>query len=59
MQLTGISFNGINVTQEHGHYLLQKDGIYMRCDVGELNECIPEFEEYFVEAQKKLQLQTI
>lgn len=27
----------------------------MRCDFGELNECIPEFEEYLKEAQKKLQ----
>lgn len=55
MRLIGIQINGINVSQEHGHYLLQKDGIQMRCDFNELNECIPEFEEYLAEAQKKLQ----
>lgn len=45
MQITGIKINGISVTREYGHYLLQKNGIKMRCDFGELNECIPEFEE--------------
>lgn len=55
MRLIGIQINGINVSQEHGHYLLQKDGIKMRCDFNELNECIPEFEECLAEAQKKLQ----
>lgn len=44
--ITEIIINGISVTQEHGHLLLQKDGTQMRCDFGELNECIPEFEEY-------------
>ena len=42
-----IVVNGITVTQEYGHYLLQKNGVKMRCDVGELNECIQEFEDYF------------
>lgn len=55
MRLIGIQINGINVSQEHGHYLLQKDGVQMRCDFNELNECIPEFEEYLAEVQKKLQ----
>lgn len=55
MRLIRIQINEINVSQEHGHYLLQKDGVQMRCDFGELNECIPEFEEYLTEAQKKLQ----
>lgn len=55
MRLIGIQINGINVSQEHGHYLLQKDGIKMRCDFNELNECVPEFEEYLTEAQRKLQ----
>lgn len=45
-----IYINGISVSREHGHYLLQKDGAQMRCDVGELNECIPEFEEYLLES---------
>lgn len=53
MRLIGIKINGIDILQEHGHYLLQKDGIQMRCDFNELNECIPEFEEYLAELQKK------
>lgn len=52
MRLTGIYINGISISQEHGHYLLEKDGIKMRCDSGELNECIPEFEEYVKEKTK-------
>lgn len=55
MRLIGIQINGIHVSQEHGHYLLQKDGIKMRCDFNELNECIPEFEEYLAEVRQKLQ----
>lgn len=38
MRLIGIQINGINVSQEHGHYLLQKDGVQMRCDFNELND---------------------
>lgn len=53
MRLSGIQINGIDISQEH--YLLQKNGIQMRCDFNELNERIPEFEEYLTEAQKKLQ----
>lgn len=56
MRIIGIQINGINVSQEHGHYLLQKDGIKMRCDFGELNECIPEFEEYLNEIVRERQL---
>lgn len=55
MRLIEIQINGINVSQEHGHYLLQKDGIQMRCDFNELKECIPEFEECLKEVRRKLQ----
>ena len=48
-----ISINEISVSQEYGHYLLQKNGVKMRCDIGELNECIPEFEEYLNEIQER------
>lgn len=51
-----ISINGISVSQEYGHYLLQKNGVKMRCDIGELNECIPEFEEYLNEIEQERQL---
>lgn len=53
--ITEIIINGISVKQEHGHLLLQKNGIKMRCDFGELNECIPEFEEYVRERKYKRQ----
>lgn len=56
MRLIGIQVNGITVIQEHGHYLLQKHGVKMRCDIGELNECIPEFEEYLEEIEQERQL---
>lgn len=56
MQITGIKINGISVTREYGHYLLQKNGIKMRYDFGELNECIPEFEEYLEEIERKRRL---
>ncbi|WP_368273578.1 hypothetical protein [Enterocloster bolteae] len=56
MQIAGIKINGISVTREYGHYLLQKNGIKMRCDFGELNECIPEFEEYLEEKEQERQL---
>lgn len=56
MSITGIQINGISVTRECGHYLLQKNGVKMRCDFGELNECIPEFEEYMEEIEAKRQL---
>lgn len=49
MGITGIQINGISITQEHGHLLLSKDGIQMRCDFWELNDCISEFEEYLRE----------
>ena len=55
MRITGIQINGINISDEHGHYLLEKDNRQMRCDVGELNEAVPEFEEMLIEAQKRLQ----
>lgn len=51
MGITGIQINGISITQEHGHLLLSKDGIQMRCDFWELNDCIPEFEEYLREKE--------
>lgn len=56
MRLIGIHINGITVTQEHGHYLLQKNGVKMRCDFGELNECIREFEAYLEEIEQEQQL---
>lgn len=56
MKLMGICINGITVTQEHGHYLLQKNSIKMRCDFGELNECVQEFEEYLEEIEQERQL---
>lgn len=34
----------------------KKNGIKMRCDFGELNECIPEFEEYLEEIERKRRL---
>lgn len=55
MGLIGIQINGISVVNEHGHYLLEKENKQMRCDVGELNEAIPEFEEMLNQAKMKLQ----
>ena len=54
--ITGIQINGISVMREHGHLLLQKDGVQLRCDFGELNECIPEFEEHLKEIEQERQL---
>lgn len=54
--ITGIQINGINVIRECGHLLLQKEGVKMRCDFGELNECITEFEEYLEEIKQERQL---
>ena len=56
MRLIGIHINGITITQEHGHYLLQKNGIKMRCDFGELNECVQEFTNYVEEIEQERQL---
>jgi len=56
MGIVGIQINGISVTCECGHYILQRNGIKMRCDFGELNECIPEFEEYLEEIEQERQL---
>lgn len=56
MRIIGIEINGITITQEHGHYLLRKNGVKMRCDYGELNECILEFEEYLEEIEQERQL---
>lgn len=56
MKITGMRINGINVIHQHGHYLLQKDNVQMTCDSGELNESIPEFEQYFEEEKRKLQM---
>ena len=53
MRITGIQINGINISDEHGHYLLEKDNRQMRCDIGELNEAVPEFEQMLIEAQKQ------
>lgn len=47
IKIAMLTINGIEVYREHGHLLLQKNGIQMRCDVGELNAAIPEFEEYY------------
>lgn len=57
MSISGIEINGISVTREYEHYLLQKDGVEMRCYLGELNECIPEFEEFVREKQCAQSLQ--
>lgn len=51
MSISGIEIDGISVMREYDHYLLQKDGVEMRCYLGELNECIPEFKEYLKEKQ--------
>lgn len=56
MRIIGIEINGITITQEYGHYLLRKNGVKMRCDYGELNECILEFEEYLEEIEQERQL---
>lgn len=55
MGIIGFCINGISVSRENGHYLLQKNGIQMRCDIGELNECIPEFEEYMEDQRQRKQ----
>lgn len=57
MSVVQIQINGIDVVREFDHYLFQKDGVEMRCDVGELNECMSEFEEYLREI-KTQRLQT-
>ena len=56
MKMTGLYINGISVSQEYGHYLLEKENIQMRCDFGELKDCIPEFEEYFQEKKENVRL---
>lgn len=56
MKIIGININGINISQEDGRYVLQKDNIKMRCDTNELNDCIPEFEEYLAETTRKQQV---
>lgn len=58
VSISGIEIDGISVTREYEHYVLKKDGVEMRCYLGELNECIPEFEEYLKEIQctKSLQM---
>lgn len=54
MKVIGLYINGISVSQEYGHYLLEKENVQMRCDFGELKDCIPEFEEYFLEKKEKV-----
>ena len=54
MKMTGLYINGISVSRECGHYLLEKENVQMRCDFGELKDCIPEFEEYFQEKKEKV-----
>ena len=54
MNMIGLYINGISVSQEYGHYLLEKENVQMRCDLGELKDCIPEFEEFFEEQEKKV-----
>lgn len=49
MGIVRVQINGIDVVRERDHYLLRKDSMEMRCDMGELNECIPEFIEYLRE----------
>lgn len=49
MGTASVQINGIDVVREFDHYLLRKDNVEMRCDVGELNECISEFIEYLRE----------
>lgn len=48
--------NGIEVLQQHGHYLLRKDNVQMTCDSGELNDSIPEFKQFYEEEKRKLQM---
>lgn len=56
MRLLAITINGININIEGQHYKLSKDDVSMRCDKNELNDAIPEFEKYFEEEKRKLQL---
>lgn len=56
MGIISLQINGIDVFLEHGHYLLQKGGVSMRCDFGELKQCIPEFEECTEEIAQERQL---
>lgn len=51
-----ILLNGFNiaVTPEHGHYKLSHGQKEQRCDVGELNEAIPDFAEMLAEEQRKI-----
>jgi hypothetical protein len=51
-----ININGINISEEHGHHLLEKNGVTMTCDHGELNETLEEFETYYQEAIRQLRL---
>lgn len=38
MGIVRVQINGIDVVRERDHYLLRKDSMEMRCDMGELNE---------------------
>ena len=54
MKFTGLSIDGIDILMEHGHYVLHKNGVKMRCDLCELNTCIPEFKRYYKEQFREL-----
>ena len=51
-----VYYNGlkIEVIPEHGHYCLKNGNREQRCDVGELNETVPDFAEILLNEQKKL-----
>lgn len=46
-----LNINGIDIFREGGHLLLVRDDVKMRCDHGELNHAIEEFEEYYSRRQ--------
>lgn len=56
VELIRLQINGIRVYREREHYLLRKNGIEMRCYIGELNECLQEFQEYIEEIEQERQL---
>lgn len=54
MKFTGLSIDGIDIIMENEHYVLHKNGVKIRCDLGELNTCIPEFKRYYKEQFREL-----
>ena len=53
MAVLGIYINGIEVVTHKEGYMLKKDNQSMTCYANELNESIPEFEEFLQQALAK------